>query len=79
MATSTSSYSSSQPHDQSSTSLYDHASHRIRLARDLARLLSCAQLHDLSAADFVSACEIFDVLLDDGYQSLQAFDITRVC
>mgnify|MGYP001195784710 CR=1 FL=1 len=60
---------------QTATALREHASHRVRIARDLARLLSCAQFHDLTAADFFSACEVFDVLLDEGYKSLQALEV----
>jgi hypothetical protein len=80
MAESSSAFSSSSPFDtQSNTDLREHAAHRMKIARDLARLLSCGQFNDLSGADFFSACEVFDVLLDDGYKSLQALEVRDGC
>jgi hypothetical protein len=79
MATSTSSFFSDHPHTPTSGDLRDHATRRIKLARDLARLLACGQFNDLSAADFFNACEVFDVLLDDGYKSMQELEVREGC
>jgi hypothetical protein len=79
MATSSTAFTASQLDIQASASLREHAAHRMRLARDLARLLSCGQFNDLSAADFFSAREIFDLLLDEGYKSLQEMEMGEPC
>lgn len=65
------------PAHPSASDPLDDATRHITAARNLARMLTCVSLSDLSPSDFSNTCEVFDLLLHDACKSLRGAESPR--